>query len=668
MLTCRSALASILFASLFALASDMHPALASDKHAPTIDELIDLKVPSTPSISPDGRFVAFNVQQANWTENRYETQIWLVNTRTGELIQLTNSKGTNSDPAWSPDGRWLGFISDRDGKSQIYVTSPSGGEPRQVTAVESGVGQFGWSPNGSRIAFTTTDPDGEEIKRRRERYSDFEIVRHDYRMNHLWAVEIGTGKLQRLTQGNGYAVYSFSWSPDGRKLAFDALAAPTLRAEPTANVYVCDVESGLVRKLIDEPGPNRRPNWSPDGKSIVFETVMGRPNFFTQNIYLGIISAEGGAVENITADFDESASFVAWAPDGIYFAAVQKTAEHLFRVEPKTHKIERTSPQDLAAYRSFSFTKDFKRVAFIETDATNYPEVYVSGAKMLDPNKLTNYAAQLNDFKLAQREVISWKSSDGTIIEGALMKPADFDPAKKYPLLVVIHGGPGDTASRAVLEFDDPYPKEMWVAKGALVLEPNYRGSAGYGQKFHQLIVRNMGAGDYDDVISGVDFLIAKGWVDKDRVGAMGWSFGGFVSAWIATHSDRFKAVSVGAGPTDWVVFDAFTELQEMTRHYLAASPWSDPEIYRKNSPITNVRQAKTPTMIEHGEFDPIVPVAGAYELYQGLVDQGVPARFYLYKGLGHDIDTPKGNRTVMEHNLNWFNHYLWGEPDQEVQ
>jgi dipeptidyl aminopeptidase/acylaminoacyl peptidase len=659
---------SILFVCLFTLPLNERAALAADKHPLNIDELIDLKAPSAPSISPDGRFVAYSVQQANWAENRYETQIWLVNTQTGEPIQLTNSKRSNSDAAWSPDGRWLGFISDRDGTRQIYVISPLGGEARQVTAVETGVGQFAWSPNGTRIAFTMADPDGEEIKRRRERYSDFEIVRHEYRMDHLWVLEISSSKLRRLTQGNGYTVNSFSWSPDGRRLAFDALAAPTLSAESTANVYVCDVESGLVSRLIDGPGPNRKPNWSPDGKSIVFETTMGHPNFFTQDVYFGIVSAEGGTVEYITVEFDERVSFVAWGPEGIYFTAAQKTAEHLFCVEPKTHKIERISPQHLAAYRSFSFAKDFKRVAFVEADATHYPEVYVSGSKMLDPKKLTNYAAQLNDFKLATREVISWKSSDATIIEGALMKPADFDPTKKYPLLVVIHGGPGDTTSQAVLEFDTDYPKEMWVAKGALILEPNYRGSAGYGQKFHQLLVRNMGAGDYDDVISGVDFLIAKGWVDKDRVGAMGWSFGGFVSAWIATNSDRFKAVSVGAGATDWVMFDAFTELQEATRQYLAASPSGDPEIYRKNSPITNVKQAKTPTMIEHGEFDPIVPLAGAYELYQGLLDQGVPVRFYLYRGFGHIITTPKGNRTVMEHNLNWFNHYIWGEPDQELQ
>jgi len=644
-------------------------ALAAGKHAPTVDELIELRRPETPVISPDGRFVAYSIQQPNWSENRYERQIWLVNTQSGVPIQLTKSKGTNSELAWSPsDSRRLGFISDRDGKPQIYVISPLESEARQVTNVATGVAQFRWSRDGSRIAFTMPDPESEALKLRKERYSDFEMVRHDYTMNHLWVIDVSGANLRRQTQGNDYTVGSFSWSPDGGSLAFDATAAPTLSAEPTANIYVCTLDSGSVKKLIDGPGPNTNPQWSPDGKSIVFQTAMGRPNFFTQGLYLGVVSAEGGAVSNITAEFDERPSLVGWSREGIYFFAAQKTATHLFRVDPNSHAVQRLTPQASAAYSSFAFTSDFRTLAFIEADPTHYPEIYVSSVQSFAPKQLSDFGAQLKGLTLATREVVSWKNSEGIEIEGALMKPADFDPNRKYPLLVVLHGGPAAT-SQAVPGFDYPYyPKEIWAAKGALILEPNYRGSNGYGAKFHRLTVRTMGIGDYRDVISGVDYLIARGWVDKDRVGAMGWSFGGFISAWIATNSDRFKAVSVGAGPTEWVLYDAFTDLQEITRQYFDATPWNDPEIYRTSSPITYIGKAKTPTMIEHGNLDPIVPIVGAYELYQGLLDHGVPTRFYVYKGFGHRITTPKGNRAVMEHNLNWFNHYIWGEPDQESQ
>jgi dipeptidyl aminopeptidase/acylaminoacyl peptidase len=226
---------------------------------------------------------------------------------------------------------------------------------------------------------------------------------------------------------------------------------------------------------------------------------------------------------------------------------------------------------------------------------------------------------------------------------------------------VVIHGGPTgvDTGLRAA---DTAYPVERFAAKGALILKPNYRGSAGYGEKFRSLNVRNLGLGDYEDVISGVDFLIAKGMVDKERVGAMGWSQGGYISAFITCYSDRFKAVSVGAGISNWTTYYVNTDIHPFTRQYLKATPWEDPEIYRKTSPISYVSRARTPTLIQHGDQDKRVPPPNAFELYQALRDRGVPAKLILYKGFGHAINKPKQQRAVMEHNYEWFSKYIWGE------
>ncbi|MEO8028194.1 MAG: prolyl oligopeptidase family serine peptidase, partial [Bryobacteraceae bacterium] len=264
-------------------------------------------------------------------------------------------------------------------------------------------------------------------------------------------------------------------------------------------------------------------------------------------------------------------------------------------------------------------------------------------------------------FKLATREVVEWRSKDGTPIEGVLIKPADFDPKRKYPLLVVIHGGPTGV-DRPSISGDRNYPIEMFAAKGAVVLRPNYRGSAGYGEKFRSLNVRNLGLGDYDDVITGVDSIIAKGYIDKDRVGSMGWSQGGYISAFITTYSDRFKAVSVGAGISDWMTYYVNTDIHPFTRHYLKATPWEDPEIYKKTSPITYINNAKTPTLIQHGELDRRVPPANAYELYQGLQDRNIPSKLIVYKGFGHGINKPKQARAVMEHNYDWFSQWIWGE------
>jgi dipeptidyl aminopeptidase/acylaminoacyl peptidase len=229
-------------------------------------------------------------------------------------------------------------------------------------------------------------------------------------------------------------------------------------------------------------------------------------------------------------------------------------------------------------------------------------------------------------------------------------------------LMVVIHGGPA-RVDRPALAPDRTYPLELLAARGAVILQPNYRGSAGYGEKFRSLNVRNLGLGDADDVISGVDALIAKGFIDRDRVGAMGWSEGGYISAFLSTFSDRFKAVSVGAGVSDWMTYYVNTDNRPFTRDYLQATPWEDPEIYRKTSPITYINQARTPTLIQHGELDKRVPIPNAYELYRGLKDRGVPASMIVYKGFGHEIDKPKQQQMVMEHNFEWFNRWIWREP-----
>jgi dipeptidyl aminopeptidase/acylaminoacyl peptidase len=258
--------------------------------------------------------------------------------------------------------------------------------------------------------------------------------------------------------------------------------------------------------------------------------------------------------------------------------------------------------------------------------------------------------------------VVRWKSGDGTTVEGVLIKPADFDPKKKYPLLVVIHGGPTGVDTPAIAG-DRTYPVERFVAKGALILKPNYRGSAGYGEKFRSLNVRNLGVGDYADVISGVDYLIAQGYVDKGRVGSMGWSEGGYISAFITTSSDRFKAVSVGAGISDWMTYYVNTDITTFAPEYLKATPWDDPEIYKKTSPITYINTAKTPTLIQHGSLDKRVPIANGFELRQALEDKGVPVKMVIYDGFGHPINKPKQQRAVLEENENWFGHYIWGDP-----
>jgi dipeptidyl aminopeptidase/acylaminoacyl peptidase len=607
---------------------------------------------------------------SDWEDNAFDVQIWIAMPGTGETYQITSGKKSSTNPKWSPDSKRLAFASDREGKRQIYLISPTGGEAMQLTHEDDGVGSFEWSPDGSMIAYTSTGPEPKAKKDRKDKYGEFTVVQGDYAMDRLWVIaapaEVPTDpklrpKPEALTPPDSLSVDDFSWSPDSKRIAFTAARDPDLSSSGTAAVYVVNRSDKFVKKLVTTRGPHRHPRWSPDGRQIVFSTSNGQEFYYYTNSRLATVDADGGTLRVLTEKFDEDPDLIDWASDGIYFHAQQKTDAHIFRLAPGTLAIERLSAPEHFSVGAVSFTKDHGTVAFTGAAPNHFSELYVSSTASFAPRQLTHISDQWRPFQLATREVIDWKSADGTPIQGILVKPADYDPGRKYPLLVVIHGGPTGVDS-AVLTPDRYYPIEQFVAKGALVLRVNYRGSAGYGEKFRSLNVRNLGLGDYQDVISGVDSLIAKGMVDKDRLGAMGWSQGGYISAFITTYSDRFKAVSVGAGISDWETYYVNTDIHPFTRQYLKATPWEDPEIYQKTSPIFYVNKAKTPTLIQHGDEDKRVPPPNSFELYQALRDRGVPVKFILYKGFGHPINKPKQQRAVMEHNYEWFSKYIWGE------
>jgi dipeptidyl aminopeptidase/acylaminoacyl peptidase len=646
---------------------------------PTIDQSLEMKSAFNPRISPDGRRVMYEVQSTNWEDNSFDRNLWIVDVASRESHPLTSAKKSSTNAAWSPDGKWIAFLSDRPAqisgspadKKQLYVISAGGGEAQQITKSETDVASFEWAPDSRRVAFAATDPEPKALKDRKDKYGEYSVVRTDYQMAHLWLIDLpdaaanAAGEAKRLTEGNTFSVGSFAWSPDGTRIAFSAQRDPDLISSFSNDIYVLTIASKAVKKIVDTPGPDTNPKWSPDGKRIAYQTAAGAKYFFYSNGRIAVAPAEGGTPEIVTATFDEDPGLVAWGPDGIYFDAEQKTYAHVFRLNLETKTVEKLDTPDHAVASGFSFSRDFKQAAFRAAMENEYGEIYAATVAPWKAKKLTAMGEQLKGVSLAHREVISWKSSDGTTIEGILYTPADFNPKKKYPLLVVIHGGPTGV-DQPVVNADRYYPIERFVAKGALVLRPNYRGSAGYGEKFRALNVRNLGVGDYADVISGVDALIAKGYVDKDRVGSMGWSQGGYISAFITASSDRFKAVSVGAGISDWMTYYANTDVTPFTPQYLHATPWDDPEIYKKTSPISYIAKAKTPTLIQHGENDRRVPIPNAYELRQALEDRGVPVKMVVYKGFGHGITKPKQQRAVMEENEKWFALYIWGEKPEE--
>jgi dipeptidyl aminopeptidase/acylaminoacyl peptidase len=633
---------------------------------PSIDQALEAQTASGAALSPDGQRVVYEVSRTNWKDNAFERDLWIAD-RAGNMHLLTAQVKSSSGARWSPDGRWIAFASDRPGQvaetkadtRQIYVIDPMGGEARQVTKLEDGVDGFEWGPDSKTIAFATKDPLSKAQKDRVERYGEYSVIDGDERMTHLWTVDVtaapvaapakdkkpsssadaaaapfGVPEAHPLTEGDGFSVQGFSWSKDGSKIAFAASKDGELKNGGTTTVYVASVADKKVTKLVTTPGPNSDPYFSPDGTQVAFVTADGAQYFFYANQKIAVVPAAGGKPRVVSGSFDEDARLLEWSEGGIYFGALKKTAAHLYRLNVTTGAVEQvTHPDDVVA-NGFSFSKDFSQVAYRAAMPNTGGDIYLastsgSGAAV----RVTHLSDAMKPYTLARREVVSWKSGDGATIEGILDKPANFDPKKKYPLLVVIHGGPTGV-DQPVVNPDRYYPVEQFVEKGALVLRPNYRGSAGYGAAFRALNVRNLGVGDYADVISGVDYLIGQGFVDKDRVGSMGWSEGGYISAFITTSSDRFKAVSVGAGISDWMTYYVNTDITPFTRQYLKGTPWDDPEIYKKTSPISYIAKAKTPTLIQQGDRDKRVPVPDSFELRQALEDKGVPVKMVLYHGL----------------------------------
>jgi len=692
--------------------------MAQAKHTPTIEESLSLKsLSGTPRISPDGRLIAYEMQETNWKDNEFVRQLWLMNVETGKSFQLTRGKKSAGRAEWSPDGRWIAFVTEREpaavepsptpekpkeakeekkegekkeepkegekGKpagSQIWLISPDGGEAWQLTKSETDVGDFHWSKDSKFIALSADAPESKASKDRKDKYSDYEVFEKDYRQAQLWSVDVSEAEknylpvdAKRLITDLLMNVTGFAWSPDSTQIAFSSTANPFLSYRGDQDIYLLELtKNNAVHKIVALPGPDGNPVFSPDGKQLAFQTALAQQYYYYTNGHIAVVDLASvlakpatapSDVRDLTAKFDEDPYLIDWGPDAIYFGAEQKTNVHLFRVNPQTDDISRVTSPDTLLVQDGSFSRDFQTLAIALEDDSHASELYVSRVSPFAPKKLTDFTAQVKDWNLGTSEVISWKSQDGAVIEGILRKPADYDPSRKYPLLVHIHGGPTGTSQPTLSPVWYAYPIQQFLAKGALVLEPNYRGSAGYGAKFRALNVRNLGVGDMWDVMSGVDYLVSKGIVDPNRMGSMGWSEGGYISSFLTTHTDRFKAISEGAGISDWTTYYVNTDITPFTRQYLHATPWDDPEIYAKTSPISTIKQAKTPTLIQQGSNDKRVPVPDSYELYRGLKDEGVETRMMFYIGFGHGVDKPKSQKALQQSNLDWFNHYIWNEP-----
>ncbi|MEL6461167.1 MAG: S9 family peptidase [Cyanobacteria bacterium J06621_15] len=661
----------------------------SEKKYPAIEEYIAFPKPSSPCISKNGQKLAYVQRSTNWDKNSFQYNIWIY--EDGKNYCLNQVNTDCSLPKWSNDSQSLAYLvktNEKYNRKQIFIKQNKDTPPIQISYAPDGVRNYQWSADGNGFFFIAREPESKKIKKRREIYGDIDYVDKEYRYQRLFYIDLQKGidkttvcfnlpkdlrekeeseekdkdkqetdELSvQLTQGELH-ILNFDISPDGDKIIFAAAPSPRVEDIRFAEIYLLDIESKQIEKLdIPHPGGKGRILFSPNGKKFCF--TYNRDNKIYNNRLLAIFDLETQTINYPQIEIDENIYPLQWIETGIVIYWQNKTNSCIGIVQ-ENGDIQNIITEDCYIH-SASISFDGENISYIKADLNQYFEVYFNHIQ------ITNYSHLLNKYLYTKKQIIKWSSSDGTEIEGILCTPLDFDPEQKYPLLVQVHGGPMST-SLAIPFGDNPiYPIENFTEKGFIVLQPNYRGSNGYGEKFRSLNYRNLGKGDYEDVISGVDYLISQGYVNPEKIGIMGWSQGGYISAFCSTYSNRFKAISVGAGISDWITYYVATDIHYFTQYYLGDTPWNDLEIYRQTSPMTYINSAQTPTLIQHGDRDKRVPVSNAYELYRGLQDVGVETQLVILKNIAHSPQKPGMYRAVMKQNLIWFCHHLLSEDFSE--
>ncbi|WP_068984594.1 S9 family peptidase [Lysinibacillus xylanilyticus] len=640
----------------------------------SIEEIISLPTLSDPNISDDGKNVAFVKKTANWKDNKYRNDVWIYEKEKGQCYPLTTMDIDSTYPLWSPDSRSIAYLSpvgDGDNKkNQIFVKCIGGNSGVQITDEKEGVSKFKWAPTGKGFYYVAQSKESETIKKRKELYGDFHHIGKEYQNNCLYYIEIEkmiqndkdeheNSVVDQLTDGKDFHVHEFDISNCGKKIVLIATPSPNMGDTINGDLYILDIEARELKKLYIDKLLGGSVCFSPEGSKICYSASIREKDYYKTHIQdstLEIYDINNGELIQPLTDFDSTVIPLQWTAKGILIRWQNKT-NYLIGLLSENGTVEILSDKENGFIMDASITRNGNHLAFNKAITNESFEIY------LDDKKITNENSFFKGKLKSTREIISWQSSDGLEIEGVLSTPVDFDANKKYPLLVVIHGGPA-WASFPIFSdcFNEKYPIEQFIEKGFIVLEPNYRGSSGYGNEFLKANYRKLGIANYDDVISGVDKLVEKGIADQDRVGVMGWSNGGYISAFCSTFSSRFKAISVGGGITNWSTHYVNTDIPYFIRMYLGDDPWNDPEIYNKTSPMTYIKSACTPTLIQHGEKDIRVPTPNAYELYQGLRDMEVDTELIIFKGMAYSSDQPGINVAIMKQNLMWFSHYILGE------
>jgi dipeptidyl aminopeptidase/acylaminoacyl peptidase len=638
----------------------------------TTEQALQVQMVDGARPSPNGMWVVYTQtgQIMDSEKSESNTQVWLARADGSRRVQLTRGEKSSSNPSYSPDGAWIYFTSSRTGKNQVWRIPVDGGEAQQITDMKEGVASYVLSPNGKQVAFTAHEPDP-AIETAKKEKRDVAVVDEKPPNAALYVIPAeADGRDQRahrkIASGDyhvGGGHNSLAWSPDSRSIAFTHFKRHDAEYQMTADISEVEVESGVVKPLAATGAVESEAFYSPDGRWVVFKRSSNPPRWATDGRIV-LLPRAGGAARELSATLDELPYIVGWdaASQNILFIEARGTKGVLYSMPLNGPPAVVFAPEQgtlSAVTLAMALNAAGTHVAYSRSSPSEAPEVYAMSLAARKSVRVSRANTALPKLEFPKTEVVRWKSKDGLEVEGLLTYPGGYETGKKYPLLLNIHGGPAGNFFESFIGGPGIHPLATLSGKGYAILRPNPRGSSGYGRKFRFANENDWGGGDYDDVMAGVEAMIAKGVADPDRLGVMGWSYGGFMTAWAIGHTTRFKAAVAGAAITNLWSFTGTTDAQSYLPDYFKGEPWQFFESYRAHSPMTYAGAIKTPTLILHGQNDLRVPIGQGYELYNALKRRGVPAKMVTYPRMPHGPTEPKFMLDIMNRHVEWMDQYV---------
>jgi len=633
-------------------------------------QTIKHKVINTVRVSPNGEKVVYAIKELKTIEGKSEfiNHLFISDNKNTNTIQLTQGEKNNFNPKWSPDGKKIAFVSNRDGKNNLYFLKLGEGEAERLTDIKTGINDFKWSTTGNQIAFTSSDFETEEETGNKKSGNDWYFMNENFKQGRLHLLQLnkkdknGMPQITTLSKENRH-INSFSWSPDDQWIAYAHAASAGVEDNTFCDISMIKISSGEVKIIANTTVGENQPLFSPDGKFIAYYN-LDEKGIWGGKTSVKIFALEDGSVQTLADTPNGPAELIGWINYGktVYTLEPFHTSTKIFRLSSDGKQATEWTTGTKGVLSGLELNSKGTHFGFTFQDTSIPQDGYISSVSSFSAQKISTINPELASLPVPKTELISWKSFDGMEIEGLLTFPLNYEAGKKYPFILNIHGGPAGVFSESFIAVSGIYPLAALAENDIFILRPNPRGSNGYGLKIREANHRDWGGSDYKDLMAGVDYVITKGWADPNKMGVMGWSYGGFMSSWIVGHTNRFKVASIGAPAVDLATQDLTDDIPGFLPSYMEKQPYQDWTVYDDHSPLRFVQNVKTPVLLQHGQADIRVPFSQGLMYYNALKRRGVPVRFLVLPRQPHGPAEPSMILKTAQTNLSWMLHYLQGK------